>query len=155
MSDEAISVEPQRTPRRWSDNILVMVAVAFGGHAIASADITFIAWLFSRVPAREMWVPYLALASSGLALSPFLYWARLVKEQQPKVAAIRFTIGIGCYAEAVAIASGFIAIRLGILAQQDVLESAPFVLSVIAIGTIPIVPATRRMLEKRHAPRSE
>lgn len=131
-----------------SDNILIMVAAAFAGHAITSAEIVFVAWLLFRVPAHDIWVSYLALTSAGLALSPFLYWARSVREQA-KLCAIVFTTGMGIYAEATAIASGFVSIRLRILSQPAVLEAAPFVLSVLAIAVAPLYPIARRRLERR------
>lgn len=133
-----------------SENMVMTVAALFG-HAIASANIIFIAWLLCGVPASQVWAPYLALAGSGLALSPFLYWARVVR-RRVKASSILFTIGMGLYAEATAIACGYVATRLHVLSLASVLDAAPFVLALLAILTIPIYPATRRMLEKRRSP---
>lgn len=147
MSENTNGLEAQRASKPAMDKILSLMIAALCGHALASADIVFIVWLFSRVPAREMVAPYFALAAAGLVFLPFLYWARSAR-QAAKACAIRVVLGVNLYAQAIGIALGFAVVRLRILPRADVLDAAPFVLVLLAIGTTSGYPFVRRMLER-------
>ena len=93
-----------------------------------------------------MWEPYLVFVGMGLILPPGIYWMRFTG--QPRTRAIRAVISIGLYAEAIAIALGFAVVRLRIIPRTDILEAAPFVLSLLAACMAPSYPVVRQVLAR-------
>ena len=146
MTDSPSHVGAPRSAKPDRDRMAGVLAAAFVGHAVASVDIVLIVWLFSHQPPHAMWEPYLVLASMGLVLLPGIYWMRFTG--QPRTRAIRAVMSIGLYVEAVGIGLGFAVVRLRIIPRTDILEAAPFVLSLLAACMALTYPMVRRMLER-------
>ncbi len=109
---------PARSPRRESFG--VMLAAVFGGNALAMVSIVGLAGLIMDLPARSLWVPYLALLVSGLVLAPWLHSARMTKHQ-PKASALRFAIGFFSYLLVLSGGTLFGAMWIGLLSPRVVL----------------------------------
>lgn len=151
MRDDICHGALRKKTKRDFNNLFALTVAVMGGQAAAAASMTGIAWMISRAPVHRAMVPYLALANCGWVLLPFLYSARLAKGK-PTTCAIRLTVGTALYVQAMAIAMGFGAIRLGILSQAAVLESAPFVLPLLGLGSAAIYAGIRHALRASRPP---
>jgi hypothetical protein len=124
-------------------------AVIFVGNAMGTAFFLAVASVILELPPRKLLIPYTMLLCCGLVLSPFLYWARLAREQ-PKSCAIRFSIAIFLYMQVLGLALAIGTVRLGILSQMAVLNDyAPLMVPFTALASIVGYVITCQMLQAR------
>lgn len=138
-----------KTQRPDSVNFGKWTAVIFVGNAIGTAIFLGVAGVILDLPPRRLLIPYTMLLYCGLVLSPFLYWARLAREQ-PKSCAIRLAIAMFLYMQVLMLALGISTIRLGILSPTAVLNDyAPVMVPFTALASIAGYVITRQMLQAR------
>ena len=117
-------------------NFIKWTAMISVGHAIGVAIFTVFVGIVLNLPPHRLLVPYSMLAYCGLILAPLLYWARLVG-RRPRAYAIRFAIATFLYSQALMLALGLGAIRVGLLSQvADLSGYAPYMelISILASG---------------------
>lgn len=139
--------EKIQTPE--SVNFGKWTGVIFVGNALGTAIFLGVAGIILDLPPRKLLIPYTMFLCCGLVLSPFLYWARLAREQ-PKSFAIRSTIAMFVYIQVIMVALGISTVRLGILSQTAVLNDyAPVMVPFTALTSIVIYVVTRQMFKAR------
>ena len=140
-------MDEQKTLRPGSVNFGKWTAVIFVGNALGTAIFLGVAGVIFDLPLNRLLIPWAMLLSCGLVLSPFLYWARLAREQ-PESCAIRFAIAMFLYMQVLMLALAISTIRLGILSQTAVLtEYAPVMVPFTALVSIAGYVITRQMLQ--------
>jgi hypothetical protein len=128
-------------------NFAIWTSWILTGHAVGMAFFVGIAGIVLGLRVRQLIVPYLALLSCAFVLSPALYWARLVRER-PSSSAIRLTIGMFAYLQALSVAFLFSAIRLRVVPLREVLDYYyPFLAFSTALVSITLGVTRRRMFE--------
>lgn len=134
-------------PRRDSVNLATWFAAIFLGHATGMAALAGLAAAILKIPVHGLLVPYIALACCGLVLAPSLYWARLSRER-PDSCAIRFGVGMFLYLQALMLALGFGAVRVGIISRVAAIHGfAPLVIPFSALASVLLYVAARQVLK--------
>ena len=146
---DPIRRDEKKTQRSGSVNFGEWTAVIFVGNAIGSAILLGVAGVIFGLPLRGLFVPYTMLLYCGLVLSPFLYWARLAREQ-PKLCAIRLAIAMFLYMQVLMLALAISTIRLGILSRTAVLNVyTPVMVPFSALTSVVLYAVTRQILHRR------
>ena len=144
-----IKSDEEKPQRPDSVNFGKWTAVIFVGNAFGTATFLGVAGVIFDIPLRRLLIPYTLLLCCGLVLSPFLYWARLAREQ-PKSCAIRFAIAMFLYMQVLMLALAISTIRLGILSKTAALnEYAPVMVPFTALASVAGYVITRQMFQAR------